>query len=153
MDMLIEALLEALLYFILLGYMGCFALYLYFKKDRAVKMTTSRNRYHHYRRSVRVKVRRFWKNFYDLSWNMRIGRSTWRGVRIGRFYISYNGVDLILALWGVSNPGQRGPVALSLNHGSRFLMAYITIGRTGFFARSCNNSVPVARPEYEDFKF
>ena len=98
--------------------------------------------------SVRARIRRFYTNFYDPAWRMRIGRATWMGPRIGRLYVAYNGAGLILGFYsgpcgGFTNLDRRGPLALSMDHGSRTLSAYATLGPRGLFAKIC----PIARTE------
>ena len=106
--------------------------------------------------SVRARIRRFCTNFYDPSMYMRIGRSTWCGPRVGRLYVAHSeGARkpfslgyLILAFYsgpcgGVTNLDRRGPLALSMDHGSRTLSAYATLGPRGLFAKIC----PIARTE------
>ena len=99
--------------------------------------------------SVRARIARFYTNFYDPAWHMRIGRSTWCGPRVGRFYVAYaKGAGLILGFYsgpcgGFTNLDRRGPLALSMDHGSRTLSAYAMLGPRGLFAQIC----PVARTE------
>jgi len=109
-------------------------------KKRAVTMT---------RLSVRARIARFWRLFFDPAWHMRLGRSTWCGPRVGRLYVAYaKGAGLILGWYsapcvGFTNLDRRGPLALSMDHGTRTLCGYATLGPRGLFAKIC----PIARTE------
>jgi len=141
------------------------------KRDRPVIMT---------RRSVRARITRLWRLFYDPAWVLRIGRSVWCGPRIGRFSVAYSkGAGLVLCWWSAPCMGftnldnRRGPLALSRDHGSRTLERYILrqggrwftrlspwrdpIGISGKFPRAEDRGSGITVEEIdrdlEDFKF